>query len=131
MANLGKIILFSKVNLWSTLFTILSLDISEPDDAAVENTPTGRVALGVAFPVKKSHVVSPSYNAPTETALAVSITEPPPTARIKSIFLSLTIPTNLSINSIRGFGTISPFSTYSIPFSPNFSLMTSEIPSFV
>ena len=58
-------------------------DPSLPAAAMVSTTPTGRVFVMGAFPVKKSQK-SPSYSAPKPMALAVSMTEPPPRASRKS-----------------------------------------------
>ena len=66
----------------SWVITMLSLP-SLPAAEMVNTVPTGRVCVIVALPVKKSQK-SPSYLAPTPMALAVSMTEPPPSANKKS-----------------------------------------------
>ena len=81
---------------------------SLPAAGIVSTTPTGRAADGVPFPQKKSQK-SPSYTAPSAIALAVSITEPPPTARMKLTpsLRAMPIP-SYTLSSV-GFG-CTPFS---------------------
>ena len=55
------------------------VDCSEPAAGIESTAKTGSAFSGTASPVKKSQL-SPSYSTPIATALAVSITEPPPTA---------------------------------------------------
>ena len=57
------------------------IDCSEPAAGIVSTAKTGSARSGFARPSKKSQT-SPSYSRPSATALAVSITEPPPTATI-------------------------------------------------
>ena len=60
-----------------------SVTLPAPKAEMVSTTPTGKVDVIFALPVKKSQK-SPSYPAPKPMALAVSMTLPPPSASRKS-----------------------------------------------
>ena len=64
----------------------------------------------------KMSIGLPSNFAAADINLVPSITEPPPTARIKSIFCSLTTATAFIKVSKCGFASIPPNSTTSKPF---------------
>jgi len=79
------------LELYSKLSVIIELsDISEPAPGIIKTTPIPNISWGILFPVKKSQT-SPLSTAPSEIALAESITLAPPTAKIKVIFSSLQI----------------------------------------
>ena len=84
--NLGRM----KIEPFAPSFCIVSSRVitalpepSEPAAGIVSTVATGTPATGTAFPMKKSQK-SPSYGMPRHIAFAVSMTEPPPTARTKS-----------------------------------------------
>ncbi len=79
--------------------------ISEPVADKVNTVPKGTASCTCALRVTISHA-SPSYLLAAAINFVPSMTDPPPTATIKSILFSLTISTPLRTVSTRGFGSI-------------------------
>ena len=76
---------------------------SEPAALIVSITPTFKASVGVFWCRLNNHG-SKSTLAPQAIALAESITDPPPTANIKSTCSSFTIFTPCLTSAILGFG---------------------------
>ena len=92
-------------------------------------TPTGIWAVDV-FSLIENNQGLKSTNAPLEIDFAESITEPPPTAKIKSILFSLQSLTPSNTKDNLGFGSTPPNSIKSILFSFNLETTKSYKPFF-
>ena len=109
--------------------------VSLPAAAMVSTVPIGRLRVISAFFIQKSQIGTSGAQAPCATALAVSITLPPPTARIKSAPNFTASPLIRSAILRHGFGTTPPEAMTVRPASSRFSvsrpmrpLLTAECP---
>ena len=82
--------------------------ISLPAAEIVNITPTGILFFNTSFPTQKSHKSIVGFATPCAIALAVSMTLPPPTAKIKSILFSTAVFTPSLAKLRRGLGCTPP-----------------------
>ena len=130
--NFGRSIIGCFIPSFCSVSSRVMTALPEPSDPAagmVRTVARGSADVIFAFWMKKSQK-SPSYGTPTHIAFAVSMTEPPPTARRKSTFSlrarSMPSYTFLSV----GLGLTPPSSTRSMPAAWRLSVTRSSSPLF-
>ena len=115
----------------SALVITQELDISEPAADSVRIAPFLSVFSGTHFPREKSHTSMSGLAAPLAISLAESITEPPPTARIKSTPSDRQSSIPFLTRESSGLATTPPNSTYFMFSSSRAFLTLSNRPLFL
>ena len=112
IANFGRTFLVPHPSFWFVLRFVITdpLSISDPVAAIVSIDPSGSASVTFAFP-KTISQGSASVFVPAAISFEQSITDPPPTARMKSTCSSLAIFIPFSADSILGFGSMPDSST--------------------
>ena len=114
MANAGRLrsVLRPRFSHSCSLVSTAESLVSLPDAGMVRITPTGVERVSTSRRFQNSQISVSGLAAPWAMALAVSITLPPPTAKIRSARNSTALFTPSRASSTRGLGCTPPMESY-------------------
>ena len=104
--------------------------ISLPAAGIVNTTPTGSDFSSFTLPIQMSQISASGFAVPCAVAFAVSMTLPPPTAKIRSAPNAIASRMASRASPSRGFGFTPPITANAIPAPVSRASTRSSVPLF-